>query len=189
MEPKPDKKTAKAAARPYAKAAYAAAKEEFAVEKWKENLSVMAEILADPAVQPLFRDPNIGKAERTQVMEKVLDEIEASDSQRNFVMTLIENKRLSLMPWIFEAFEEERKRDLGIVDVRVISAFELTPQQVANTKRMLSEKFNAKAEPTFEVDPDLIGGMKLIIGDRVYDNTIKGQLERLKKHLDKPPGP
>jgi F-type H+-transporting ATPase subunit delta len=186
MEPKPDKKTAKATARPYAKAAYEAAKAEFAVEDWKQKLSVMAEILADPAVQPLFRDPNIGKAERISVMEKVLDEIEATEGQRNFVMTLIENKRLSLMPWISTAFEEERKKDLGIVDVRVISAMELTPQQVENTKRMLSEKFNAKAEPVFEVDPDLIGGMKLIIGDRVIDNTIKGKLERLKKHLDKP---
>lgn len=189
MEPKPDKKTAKAAARAYAKAAYEIAKEEFAVDDWREKLQVMAEVLNDPVLQKgLFRDPRIGVAETLEVAGKMMDELEMTPSQRNFIETLVEKKRLSLMPLIHECFEEERKKDLGLVDVRVISAFELTPQQKDNTKRMLSEKFNAKAEPVYEVDKELIGGIRLIIGDRVYDQSIKGQLERLKKHLDKPPG-
>ncbi|MEZ0225805.1 MAG: F0F1 ATP synthase subunit delta [Alphaproteobacteria bacterium] len=195
MEPRPDKKTAKKNATPYAKAAYEVARDEAEVDDWQIILEELAEIMKDPELKEMTHDPRLSQAQLKSIMGKMLDELEVSASQRNFVNLLIKDKKLSLLPWIHTGFVQERKKAEAapgvdpLTEVTIISAMELTAPQLDNLKATLKKRFNTSAEPDVKVDPDLIGGLKIIIGDRVYDQTIKGQLERLKKHLDKPPAP
>ncbi|TAL28750.1 MAG: F0F1 ATP synthase subunit delta [Alphaproteobacteria bacterium] len=195
MEPRPDKKTAKKSAAPYAKAAYDVARDEAEVDNWQLILEQLAEIMNDPELKEMTHDPRLSQGQLKTIMGKVLDELEVSASQRNFVNLLIKDKKLSLLPWIHKGFVQERKKAEAapgvdpLTEVTIVSAIALTPQQLDNLKATLKKRFNTSAEPDVQVDPDLIGGIKIVIGDRVYDQTIKGQLERLKKHLDKPPAP
>lgn len=195
MEPRPDKKTAKKNASPFAKAAYEVARDEAELDDWQLKLEQLSQVLEDPELKKLPHDPRLSQEKLKAIMSDVMDELEATPSQRNLVNLMIKEKKLSLMPWVFKGFVQERKKAEAAArnelpaDVTIVSATELTAQQVDNLKVMLKKRFNTSAEPELQVDPDLIGGIKLIIGDRVYDQTIKGQLERMKDHLNKPPAP
>jgi F-type H+-transporting ATPase subunit delta len=192
MEPRPDKKTARKNASPYIKAAFQVARDEAELDDWQLKLEQLAQIFKDPELKDLPHNPRVNQEKLKTIMGAVLDELDASASQRRFVELLIREKKLSLMPWIHKGFLQERKKaDAALkgelpVEVTIISAKELTPQQLGNLKGTLKKKFNTSAEPELKVDPDLIGGIKLIIGDRIYDQSIKGQLDRMRRHLGGP---
>lgn len=186
MEPIPRKSTASAQARPYAKAAYEIAKDSFSVPEWEEKLDMLAQLVKHPDIEKLLRDPRMTPAILKSVMVRVFDKLEMNDTQREFANELIDQKKLSLAPWIFEAYVKEKKRDMGIEDVTVFSALPLTAEQQDNITTRLKDKFNIKAEPQFKTDPDLIAGLKIQIGDKVIDQSAKGYLARLKKHLKGP---
>lgn len=188
MEPKPRKDTAKRQARPFAQAAFEIAAENFCIEAWEEKLELLAEVIRHPDIEKILRDPRIGTEDLKKIMAPVCDKLEFDPEQRNLVNMLIDKKKLSLAPWIFESFVEERKKAQGVEDVTVYSAAPLTAKQADTLTRTLQDKFNIKATPDFRVDPDLIGGLKIVIGDKVIDQSTKGYLERLRKHLQKPPG-
>jgi F-type H+-transporting ATPase subunit delta len=192
MEPRPDKKTAKKSATPYARAAFEIAREENIVADWEEKLFQLAEVMQDPELKKIPHDPRLKPAALESIMDKVMDELEGNETQRKFVKLLIKDKKLSLLPWIHKAFVEERRKaeaaltGASLAEVTIVSAKELTPGQLLNLKNTLKKRFNVSSEPEVKTDPDLIGGVKIIIGDRVYDQTIKGQLERMRKHLKGP---
>ena len=193
MEPRPDKKTAKKNATPYAKAAYDVARDEAEVADWQLKLEQLAQVLQDSELKDLPHNPRVSQEKLKTIMGKILDELDASASQRNLVNLLIKEKKLSLLPWVQKGFVQERKKaEAALVgelpaEVTIISAIQLTPQHLANLKVTLKKRFNTSAEPELKVDPELLGGIKLVIGDRVYDQSIRGQLDRLKTHLNKPP--
>lgn len=192
MEPRPDKKTAKKLASPYIKAAFQVARDEAELDDWQLKLEQLAQVFQDPELKGMTHNPRVSQEKLKVIMDAVMDELEASASQRRFVDLLIKEKKLSLMPWIHKGFLQERKKAEAAakgelpVEVTIVSAKELTPQQLDNLKGTLKKKFNTSAEPEVKVDPDLIGGIKLIIGDRVYDQSVKGQLDRMRKHLGGP---
>lgn len=189
MEPRPKKQTAKLQARPYAKGAFEHAVENFCVPDWEEKLEVLAEVVKHPDIDNILRNPVLTTQDLKKIMNAVCDKLEMDDEQRNFVHMLIDNKRLSLAPWIFEGFVEERKKAEGIEDVIVYSAFPLTSKQADLLTDTLRDKFNIKSTPDFRIDKELIGGIKIVIGDKVIDQSTRGYLERLKNHLKKPPPP
>jgi F-type H+-transporting ATPase subunit delta len=183
MEKRPNKKTAKREAKHYAQAAFDIARERSEIEDWELMLKQLAEIMKDPELKEMPHDPRLNQDSLRKVMDAVMETLEATHEQRNLVGLLIKDKKLSLLPWVYEGFVQERKRAEGTLDVTVVSAVALTPLQVQNLKDMLKKKFNAKAEPALEIDPEIIGGIKIVIGDKVYDQTVKGQLERMRRHL------
>lgn len=192
MEPRPDKKTARKNARPYFEAAFQVARDEAELDDWQLKLEQLAQVFQDPELKGMPHNPRISQENLKTIMTAVLDELDASASQRRFVELLIKEKKLSLMPWIHKGFLQERKKAEAALkgelpaEVTIVSAKELTPQQLGNLKGTLKKRFNTSAEPEVKIDPGLIGGIKLIIGDRVYDQSIKGQLDRMRKHLQGP---
>lgn len=186
MEPKPKKSTAPHQARPYAKAAYDAATDSFSVAEWEEKLNMLAQLVQHPDIDKMLRDPRLDKEDIKAIMAAVFDKLELGELQRDFVNQLIDDKKLSLAPWIFDAFVKERKKSEGIEDVMVYSAVALTPAQQENLAESLRKKFNIRAEPVFKTDPDLISGIRIEIGDRVIDQSTRGYQARLKKNQKKP---
>ncbi len=186
MEPRPDKKTAKKYAAPYARKAFQDARAKDEVTNWEFMLGQLSEVMQDPELKDLPHTPRLGKDKIGNVMKEIMDILGTTEAQRKLVNKLIEDGKLSLLPYVHEGFIAERKKAEGFLEVVISTAIELTPQELKNLKETLRTRFNFKAEPTLEVDPELIGGVKLTIGDKVYDQTVKGQLERLRKHLDGP---
>lgn len=185
FEPSPNINTVHKIARPYAKAAFEFAQEHNNIAEWEERLSLLATVMKDNT-QPLLRDPNIPASEGSKIMDEVMDKLGATSHEKNFINILIENKRLSILPWIYDGFVANRKAAEGITDVTITSAFPLSQKEVETLTASIEKKFNIKAAvPVIEIDRDLIGGVKVKAGDLVWDASIKAKLESLRTQLTK----
>lgn len=181
-EPRPNKLTAKAQARPYAKAAYDYAKENKSVFDWEEKLTFLADVISGQEKE-LLRNPAMTVEKTRDIMETVMDKMQMPEPEKNFINLLIDNKKLSLLPWICEDFTARRKKDGNIIDVTITSARPLTEKQLGDLTQSVEKKFNAKAAPTVKIDEKLIGGVKIQVGDQVYDGSLRSKLDALRKHL------
>ena len=96
---------------------------------------------------------------------------------------MAERKKLKLLPKIAESYQELLFAHNGIVEIKVVSAVELTAEQ----KNKLADKIRSSYKKEFlfeyEVDKDLIGGVVIYLEDRVIDSSVKGMLQRLKENL------
>ena len=165
-------------ARPYAVAAYRLAKEKGAQERWSDMLSLLAGIASNSDVSEIIADPKFTSAQIEQLFGKVGGErIDAEGT--NLIKLLIENDKLSLLPVIFEMYEALKAEDGGLEQATIISATELSPDQGKALLARLESRFNKKIEPQFAVDSELIGGVKIIVGDAVIDASVRGQLQDL----------
>ena len=97
----------------------------------------------------------------------------------NFVKVLAENDRLPLLPEIGAQFETLKAQAEGTLEVTITSAQELTQAQVDDLVAGLKAKFNRAVNVQVAVDPELIGGAVITIGDQVIDGSVKGRLQRM----------
>ena len=169
-------------ARPYAEAAFRLAEGAGVLGKWSEMLGALAQVAQDARVQAAIADPNLSDAKAAGLFISILAGKLSGDAE-NFVRVLAENKRLELLPEIrtqFEALKNERE---GVVEAEVVSAFELSAAQVADLAQRLEKKTGRKVRTTLRVDKDLIGGVKVVIGDKVIDGSARCQLSALETAL------
>jgi F-type H+-transporting ATPase subunit delta len=169
-------------ARPYAEAAFRLADAANALAKWSGMVDALARVAEDKRVRAAIADPALSDAQAAGVFISVL--AGKLDAQaENFVRVLAENKRLELLPEIhlqFEALKNERE---GVVEAEVHTAFELTDAQIADLAQRLEKKTGRKVRATVRIDKDLIGGVKVVIGDKVIDGSARGQLSALETAL------
>ena len=92
---------------------------------------------------------------------------------------MIEYGRLSILPEISSAFEALKAQDEGTLDAEIIAAAEPSAAEVKDLVTRLGAKFGKKIEASVSVDPELIGGIKIVVGDTVIDASVKGQLQNL----------
>jgi F-type H+-transporting ATPase subunit delta len=169
-------------ARPYAEAAFKLADEGNALGKWSGMIRALAQVAEDRRVQAAIGDPALSDAQTAGVFISLLAG-QLDGGAENFVRVLAENKRLELLPYIrtqFEALKDERE---GVVQAEVFSAFELTEAQLADLAQRLEKKTGRKVRTAVHVDKNLIGGIKVAIGDKVIDGSVRGQLGALENAL------
>ena len=169
-------------ARPYAEAAFRLADGANALGKWSGMIAALAMVAGDKRVQAAIGDPALSDAQVAGVFISVLAG-RLDGGAENFVRVLAENKRLELLPEIrvqFEALKDERE---GVVEAEVFSAFELTEAQVADLAQRLEKRTGRKVRTKVQVDKNLIGGVKIVIGDKVIDGSARGQLGALENAL------
>lgn len=92
---------------------------------------------------------------------------------------LAENKRVHILPQISQLFEYLKAQHEGILEAKIASAFEMDAKQLKKLTDDLERKFNRKIEPKVSVDPELIGGVKVEVGDEVFDASVRGKLESM----------
>ncbi|BBA35575.1 ATP synthase subunit delta [Methylocaldum marinum] len=169
-------------ARPYAVAVYKRAKETGTAEKWSEALAFVWMLMEDEQLAKASANP---KANREQFSEAFLglckDHLD-SEAQ-NFVRLLIQNRRLGLVRYIAELFNQYKADDEGYIEVDVSTAFPLKDTEQDRLSKVLEGVLAKKARLRVDVDPSLIGGVYIKAGDRVIDASIRGQVERLAKRL------
>jgi F-type H+-transporting ATPase subunit delta len=96
---------------------------------------------------------------------------------------LVDNNRILLLPQIAEQFEALKNKREGTALAQITSAFELTGEQVAELVSGLEKKFGLKLKPQVTVDPALIGGVRVLVGDQVLDTSVQAQLARMRDAL------
>jgi len=170
-------------ARPYAEALFAAAKDDKAgLQAWAELVDELAQVAGNPDVREAMADPRLEDAQRVQVFTGLV-KAALPQAARNFLELLVQNDRLLLLPAIAAQFAALKNRHEGTAQAEITSAFELTEAQVNDLVAALEVKFGLKLKPHVTVDPSLIGGVRVAVGDQVLDTSVQAQLARMRDKL------
>lgn len=197
-------------ARPYAKAAFDYANEHGVVNEWEDFLFVASAVVRDKSFQALLDNPAIAAEQKAsvlvdlyneqaakeeshdsklkQVVEHALDKLTGSKQKmssalNNFVVQLSEHDCLTLLPEVYEHYRRHKAQALKQVDAYVTTAYPLTDAQRTLLQSRLAASMNATVVIHESVDPSLLAGATIKIGDKVVDDSMRGKLKQLKTQL------
>ncbi|MBD3726355.1 MAG: F0F1 ATP synthase subunit delta [Moraxella osloensis] len=191
-------------ARPYAKAAFDYAKEHHAVNEWQDYLNVMNAIVSDKAFADYINNPAVAAQAKVATLKDLYNQSLPEDSNTvfktlstaieggaqadsnafvNFLTQLAEQDRLALLPSINERFGLLKAADAKEVHAYVTSAYPLTQVQEQLIEHRLATSLGAKVVLHVDVDPALIAGVTIKVGDKVIDDSVRGKLKQLKTQL------
>jgi len=162
-------------ARPYAQAVFGLADKTGALAKWSQLLAGMAQIAEHADVRSVIDNPNLS-AEQLYGLFVSLAPAELDAGAQNFVRVLIENDRLVLLPQIRAQFEELKHEREGVIEADITSAFALDDQQLAGIVASLERRLKRRIDARVSVDQELIGGVRIAVGDEVIDGSVRGML-------------
>ena len=169
-------------ARPYAEAAFAYADAGNALGKWASTLDRMAQIAGHPEMRAAIGNPALSDDRLYGLFVGLCGDGLTAEMQ-NFVRVLIENGRLTLAPEIRDLFMELKNRREGVVDALVESAFPLDGAQAAALTAYLERRYRRKVNAQVTVNKELIGGVRVQVGDEVIDSSVRGQLASMASAL------
>lgn len=171
-------------ARPYAEALFRIASDTNAgnLGAWSELVSEMGQVAANPDMKALADDPNVPGDKLVQLFLSVLKS-PVNDEARRFVTLLVENNRLTVLPQIAEQFHALKNAREGSADVEITSAFPMEGATLTDLVAALERKFGRKLVPTVAVDPSLIGGVRVKVGDEVLDTSVRARLAAMQATL------
>ena len=169
-------------ARPYAEAAFRLALENRNLAGWSDMLALLGGVVADETIASRIGDPNVDDRALESLLLGVFGD-KLDGQGRNFLQVLIHNGRLLLLPQIREQYEELRRENEGVLEARIISALPMDDDQVQRLVKVLEQKHGRKVNAQVEVDPELIGGARIVVGDKVIDATVRGRLDAMAAAL------
>ncbi len=169
-------------ARPYAEAAFQIASDASALPVWSQMLRLVSGIVADPRVSSALDNPQLGTGDKEALLLSIVGD-RLNPLGRNFVRVLIEADRLAVLPEIAMLFESLKDAADGLAKARIDSAFPLSDAQVAEITAALEKHFGKKIEATVNVEPSLIGGARITVGDTVIDGSVQSKLQAMAIQL------
>ena len=169
-------------ARPYAEAVFKLAEQAGALAQWSQALEAMARVARNPDMLMLIGDPKVSDEQRARIFLELCGEGLAPEA-RNFVALLLANDRLALLPEIRELFEQQKNEREGVVEAEISSAFALDDDQLRSLVADLDRRFSRRVNPHVAVDRDLIGGVKIVVGDTVIDGSVRAKLAGMSAAL------
>ncbi len=169
-------------ARPYAEAAFRLAQEGNAFPTWSKTLALVKAVVADPQIAAALDNPKLTAGDKESLLLSVCgNELDATG--RSFVRVLVEADRLSVLPQIAALFETLKNSAEGVAMARIDTAFALSAAELADITAALEKRFGKKIEASVNVDPDLIGGARITVGDTVIDGTVQAKLSAMGAQL------
>ncbi len=169
-------------ARPYAEAAFRIAKSGD-LNAWNMLIAEMGAVADRPEMRALVLDPNVAGDKLYGVFAGVLKSPLTAEGQ-NFLRLLVENDRIGALPEIASQFAALKNKLEGSAEAEITTAFPMSDAQVTELVVGLAKKFGGlKLKSRVNVDASLIGGVRVVVGDEVFDTSIKAQLERMRISL------
>jgi len=171
-------------ARPYAEALFKASTGADA-QSLGSQVSALAEVAADPELLQFADSPKVSVDQVFNVVSDVLGRkgIVLLPAVQNLLRTVLENGRLVALPEIAAQHKVLVNATSGVSDAVVHSAFPIEGAQLAGVVAALEKRFGRKLNARVEVDPELIGGIRAVVGDEVLDTSVKARLEQMKVAL------
>jgi len=170
-------------ARPYAEALFRAAKESGNLAKWAGQVDMLAQVAANPEASAAISDPNVAAAQLVDLFRSACGT--AVDAElSNFIQLLSNNNRLGLLPEVAELYESYKRAEEGSKQAEIVSAFPIDQNQVNAIVPQLEAVFKTRLETSVSVDPTLIGGIKVIVGDQMLDASVRGKLDAMATALN-----
>ena len=171
-----------ASARRYAQAILELALEQNDLDTWRHDLNVLAQVWSDPQMRAVLDDVRISKQKRSDRARQQLDMF-ISPLAMNMVLLLLSRGRTNLIPYISRQFEElERLRERKLV-AQVTSALPLTEEQRTALRAQLAQRTGREVSLEERVDPEILGGLVIKVGDQLLDLSVAATLRRLRDQL------
>ena len=169
-------------ARPYAEAVFQLAKTNNALASWAEVLERMAAVVTDTDMRACIDNPGLSSEDLVRLFLGVVGD-GLPVEQQNFVRILVDNGRLGFLPEICALFVELKNGCEGIKEAQVASAFPLDASGLAKLVAELESRFRCKIQASVSIDPELIGGVRIAVGDQVIDASVRGKLAAMRAAL------
>jgi F-type H+-transporting ATPase subunit delta len=169
-------------ARPYAEAAFQLASAGNALGPWSEVLDRLAAVASDPQMRDCITDPKLLPEQLAGLFLDVSG-TGLSAEQQNYVRVLVENERLQVLPEIRDLFVTLKNEQEGVKEANITSAFPMDDATLKTLVADLEARFKAKLNVIVSVDPALIGGVKIAVGDEVIDASVRGKLANMAAAL------
>ena len=169
-------------ARPYAEAVFRLAKAGNSQPARSSMLKFTAVVADDKRIRVLLGNPEVSTKRLGELLLDICGD-KLSNEGRNFMLLLVESKRVEVLPEVSELFEQLKTQHEGVLEAKVASAFAMTDVQLKDLVAGLESKFKRKIEAKVNINPELIGGVKVEIGDEVFDASVRGKLEAMSVAL------
>ena len=169
-------------ARPYAQAVFRLAKESGSQQAWLERLQRLAMIADDAEMAKVIGNPQVSARQVADLLVSLTGEKENRELS-SFVDLLAENERLDVLAEILTIYEQIKSADEGVRDALIASAYPLDGAQLKALMPQLETHFASKLRPQVEVAEELIGGVKVTVGDQVLDISVRGKLDAMATAL------
>lgn len=148
------------------------------------QLRAFAQLVADtPNLRNALTSPSVSLARKRAVISRLAEMQGASRVVRNFFLVLSDHRRLDALSEVALAFEAIVDERLGFARASIQSADTLRPEQQDALLRTIAELTGKRVHPTYEVNPELVGGVVVNVGSKVYDGSVRGQLAQLARRL------
>lgn len=174
--------TPRSTARRYAEAALSIAERDDSLEMWVTALETASGRLDVPELTRVLADPALAFGSRRTVAEQVLGDA-VTDGPRNLVLLLVRRGRIELLPDVAAHLRRLYDQREGIVKATVTSAAPLTEAETIALRERLAGMTGGRVDLSVEVDPAILGGVMVRLGDRLIDGSVRGRLERLRTRL------
>lgn len=168
-------------ARPYADAAFSLAMAGNALSRWSDALDRMAAVVADPQMQACIGNPRLTTSQVLAFFTDVVGSL--TSEQKNFTLVLADNERLGVLPEIRDLFVELKNAYEGVREARIESAFPIDTAALAQLTADLEARYRCKIKSTVTVNRELIGGVRIAVGDQVIDASVRGKLAAMAAAL------
>jgi F-type H+-transporting ATPase subunit delta len=169
-------------ARPYAEAAFELAREQNALPVWSEMLRFATTIVGDERVAAALDNPRLSAGDKEALLLSIAGDKLTNDG-RSFLRVLIEADRIALLPQIRALFETLKDQTENVAKARIETAFPLSDAQTGDLTTALERRFGKKIEATVVVNPALIGGARITVGDSVLDGSVQAKLDAMSNQL------
>ena len=169
-------------ARPYAQAIFRLARESKALTVWSDRLQRLVAIAEDAEMAKIVGNPKFSAGQVADLFVSLSGDA-GNQELAAFIGLLAENERLDVLTQIQEIYEQLKSADEGVKDAVITSAYPLDDAQLKHLMSQLESHFGSKLQPHIEVDAALIGGIKVAVGDQVFDASVRGKLDAMATAL------
>jgi F-type H+-transporting ATPase subunit delta len=170
------------AARRYAEAAFEIAQRDGTVDAWRSDLLNAAAILGDDRVARQLANPALALEDRAKLVNDLVGTT-VSRPALNLVQLMLRRGRIDQVTRVAGQFRQLDNRRQGITEATATAAAELTPAEVRALTSRLEDFTGGRVELAVTVDPALLGGVLVRVGDQLIDGSVRGRLERLRNRL------
>lgn len=168
-------------ARRYADAAFAVAQQDGDIQSWIADLRGVAHALEEEQTARFFRDPNVPVESKMAAVGQLFGAV--PPHVLNLLRILTVRQRMYLVPAILQELEKLDRQARGIVDASVTVARPVDETEREEIARGLSEATGKQVTVHVRVDPSILGGIVVRLGDRLLDASVAGRLERLRQQM------
>lgn len=170
-------------ARPYADALFETARASGeGLERWLAVVEELAALMSHPQVAQVVADPKLDDAQVVELLASLVKQPLPAPGT-NFLKLLVANQRLAVLPEVAVQFRQLKNEAEGVADCLIETAFPLSDGQVNDLLAALAKRFGTRLRPSVQVNPALIGGVRIAVGDQVLDSSVRARLNQMQTAL------